>query len=75
MGVGTAAGPVVAPAAVVSSLRVVVVIFHLAVSTTVIIVAVTPQSGTPGKVDSYVVRARETLPNTARKEGSRAQSA
>jgi len=39
MGVGTAAGPVVVPAAVVSSLRVVVVIFHLVLSTTVIVVA------------------------------------
>jgi len=36
---GTAAGPVVAPAAVISSLWVVVVIFHLAVSVTVVVVA------------------------------------
>jgi len=28
-----------------------------------------------GKIDSYVARARETLPNTTRKEGSRDQSA
>jgi len=39
MGVGTAAGPVVAPAAVISLLWVLVVIFHLAVSITVVIVA------------------------------------
>jgi len=28
---------------------------------------VTPQSGTPERMDSYVVRARKTLPNTARR--------
>jgi len=37
--------------------------------------SVTPQSRTQGKIDSYVVRPRETLPNTIRKEGSQAQSA
>ena len=36
---GTAAEPVVAPAVVISSLWVVVVIFHLAVSVTVVVVA------------------------------------
>ena len=48
----------------------------LAVLTVLVILAalavVTPQSRTPGRIDSYVVRARETLPNTTRKEGSRA---
>ena len=39
MGVGTSAGPVVAPEAVVSSLRIVVVIFRLSVGATVIVVA------------------------------------
>ena len=29
--------------------------------------SVTPQSGTPGKIDSYVVRARKTLPLTGGK--------
>jgi len=37
--------------------------------------SVTPQSETSGRIDSYVVRACETLPNTARKEGSQAQPA
>jgi len=29
--------------------------------------SVTPQSETQGKIDSYVARARETLPNAARR--------
>ena len=45
MGVGTAVGLVVAPAAVISSLWVVVVIFHLAVSVTVVVVAGGPVLG------------------------------
>jgi len=32
--------------------------------------SVTPQSGTPERIVSYVVRARETLPNTARRRKS-----
>ena len=42
---GTAAGPVVALATVVSSLQVVVVILHLAVSATVIVVVGGPVYG------------------------------